>query len=361
MENYASAMNGVCSPKDLETMFQLLYLNFTQPRFDENDYNTLMKMLRAQLENVKSNPDYLMEDKFIDVAYGNNPRRQMVSTEIIDKFSFEALPAIYKKLYPDANSFVFKFVGNVDLETLKPLVEKYIGSIPTSKKPMTFADDKCDPVKGEVTEDFTASMQQPKVSVRYMFSGEMPYTLKNKAALSFLTQALNSRYLVSIREEKGGTYGVQVSGSTEYIPSETYNMTISFDTNEEMADELREIVMKEIEEIAANGPKSEDIEKNREFMLKSWKNSLEQNAARDRNEGDRRDRRQRPQERRHREKPRVHAQELERQPRTECQLDELPQQQIRLRARLPGRLRRGAQDADRRRRTGHGQEGAFRR
>ena len=236
-------------------------------------------MLRAQLENVKSNPDYLMEDKFFDVAYGNNPRRQMVSTEIIDKFSFEALPAIYKKLYPDANSFVFKFVGNVDLETLKPLVEKYIGSIPTSKKPMTFADDKCDPVKGEVTEDFTASMQQPKVSVRYMFSGEMPYTLKNKAALSFLTQALNSRYLVSIREEKGGTYGVQVSGSTEYIPSETYNMTISFDTNEEMADELREIVMKEIEEIAANGPKSEDIEKNREFMLKRWKNSLEQNAS----------------------------------------------------------------------------------
>ena len=151
-------------------------------------------------------------------------------------------------------------MGNVDLETLKPLVEKYIGSIPTSKKPMTFADDKCDPVKGEVTEDFTASMQQPKVSVRYMFSGEMPYTLKNKAALSFLTQALNSRYLVSIREE-------------------TYKLDIRFDTNEEMADELREIVMKEIEEIAANGPKSEDIEKNREFMLKSWKNSLEQNAS----------------------------------------------------------------------------------
>lgn len=279
VENYSSVVNGFCSPKDLETMFQLLYLNFTQPRFDENDYNTLMKMLRAQLDNAKSNPDYLMEDKFIDVAYGNNPRRQMVSTEIIDKFSFEALPAIYKKLYPDANSFVFKFVGNVDLETLKPLVEKYIGSIPTSKKPMTFVNDKCAPVKGEVTEDFKAPMQQPKVSVRYMFSGDMPYKLKNKAALTFLTQALNSRYLVSIREEKGGTYGVHVTGSTAYIPSEAYDMTISFDTNEEMADELREIVMKEIEQIAENGPKSEDIEKNREFMLKSWKNSLEQNAG----------------------------------------------------------------------------------
>jgi len=105
-----------------------------------------------------------------------------------------------------------------------------------------------------------------------MFSGKMPYTLKDKAALTFLTQALNSRYLISIREEKGGTYGVQVSGSTEYIPDETYKLDIRFDTNEEMADELREIVMKEIREIAENGPKTEDIEKNREFMLKSWKN-----------------------------------------------------------------------------------------
>ena len=279
VENYASAVNGYCSPKDLETMMQLLYLNFTQPRFDQNDYNTLMKMLRSQLDNVKSNPDYLMEEKFIDVAYGNNPRRQMISTEIIDKFSFEALPAIYRKLYPDANSFTFTIVGNVDLDALKPLVEKYIGSIPVSKKAMTFADDKCAPVKGDVTEEFTAPMQQPKVSVHYMFSGKMPYTLKDKAALTFLTQALNSRYLISIREEKGGTYGVQVSGSTEYIPDETYKLDIRFDTNEEMADELREIVMKEIREIAENGPKTEDIEKNREFMLKSWKNSLEQNGA----------------------------------------------------------------------------------
>ena len=279
VENYASAVNGYCSPKDLETMMQLLYLNFTQPRFDQNDYNTLMKMLRSQLDNVKSNPDYLMEEKFIDVAYGNNPRRQMISTEIIDKFSFEALPAIYRKLYPDANSFTFTIVGNVDLDALKPLVEKYIGSIPVSKKAMTFADDKCAPVKGDVTEEFTAPMQQPKVSVHYMFSGKMPYTLKDKAALTFLTQALNSRYLISIREEKGGTYGVQVSGSTEYIPDETYKLDIRFDTNEEMADELREIVMKEIREIAENGPKTEDIEKNREFMLKSWKNSLEQNTG----------------------------------------------------------------------------------
>ena len=279
VENYTSAMGGVCSPKDIETMLQLLYLNFTQPRFDRNDYDNLIKMLRTQLDNAKTNPDYLMQEKVIDVTYGNNPRRQMISVEIVDKFDFEQLPAIYEKLYPGANGFVFTFVGNVDLATLKPLVEKYIGSIPTSKKAINYIDDKVAPVTGEVTEEFTVPMQQPKVSVVYQFTGKMPYTLKEKMALTFLTQALNSRYLVSIREEKGGTYGVRVKGTTTYIPHQTYGVTIAFDTNEEMADELREIVMKEIEEIAENGPKTEDIEKTREFMLKSWKNSLEQNGS----------------------------------------------------------------------------------
>ena len=275
---YASAVNASCSPKDIETMLQLVYLNFTQPRFDRNDYDNLMKMLRTQLENAKSNPDFQMQEKVIDVLYGHNPRRQVISTELLDEFSFEALPAIYKKLYPDGNSFRFTFVGNIDPETLKPLVEKYIGSIPASKKPMTFADDKAYPVKGEVTEDFSTPMQQPKVSVNYTFTGDMDYSLENKAALSFLTQALNSRYLVSIREEKGGTYGVQVYGSTDWIPRETYTMTITFDTNAEMADELCEIILKELRTIAEEGPLTEDIEKHREFMLKNWKNSLDENG-----------------------------------------------------------------------------------
>ncbi|MDE6624023.1 MAG: insulinase family protein [Alistipes sp.] len=277
--NYSSAMGGVCSPKDIETMLQLLWLNFTQPRFDENDYNTLIRMIRSQLDNVKSNPDYLMEETFTDVAYGSNPRRQLMSPEIVDRFRFEELPAIYRKLYPGADSFTFFFVGNVDLDTLKPLVEKYIGSLPTTGTPSTFVDDNAAPVKGEVTKDFTAAMQQPKVSVHYLFTGEMPHTLKNKLAMTLLTQALNSRYLISIREEKGGTYGVHVSGSTTYIPTESYQMDIQFDTNAEMADELRAIVMQEIEQIAANGPKAEDIEKTREFLAKNWKNTLEQNGG----------------------------------------------------------------------------------
>ena len=276
--NYSSSLSGVCSPKDLETMLQLLWLNFTQPRFDENDYNTLIRMVRAQLDNVKSNPDYIMEETFTDVAYGSNPRRQLISPEIVDRFRFEELPAIYRKLYPGAGGFTFVFAGNVDPATLLPLAEKYIGSIPASA-PLTCTDDKARPVEGEVTKEFAVPMQQPKVTVNYLFSGTMPYTLENKLALTFLAQALDSRYLVSIREEKGGTYGVSVRPSTEYVPQPSYELRISFDTNDEMADELSEIVLKELNEIAENGPRAEDVEKTREYLLKSWKNSLEQNGS----------------------------------------------------------------------------------
>ena len=144
---------------------------------------------------------------------------------------------------------------------------------------MTWADDKVREVEGEVTEDFTVAMQQPKVSVHFGYSGQMPYSLKNKVAMTFLTQALDSRYLVSIREEKGGTYGVQVGGATSYIPEESYNMAIAFDTNEQMADELCGIIVAEIRRIADEGPQSADIEKTREFLLKEWNNSLEKNAG----------------------------------------------------------------------------------
>lgn len=279
VDNYLSSIKAVCSPKDIETMLQLLYLNFAQPRFDETDYNTLMKMIRAQLENAKSNPDFVMQERFTDIAYGHNPRRQVTTAEMTDAFRFETLPALHHKLYPGADSFTFVFVGNVDLATLKPLVEKYIGSLPVAGKKMQAVDDHAAPVKGGIDESFRVAMQQPKVSVHYLFSGDMPYTFADRLALTFLTQALDSRYLVSIREEKGGTYGVGVYGSAEYLPNETYKMHIVFDTNEEMADELLEIVMKEIEKIAEEGPLTEDIEKNREFLLKDWKNSLEKNNS----------------------------------------------------------------------------------
>lgn len=276
-DEYLNEISGTCSPKDVETMMQLLYLQFTEPRFNENDYNTLMNLLRSQLANIKKNPDYMMEVKKLQAQYNNHPLRQELSEEMMESFDFKQLPAIYKKLYEGINNYTFVFVGNIAPETLKPLVEKYIGSIPCKGQKREASDDGIRKVKGVNETLFHASMLQPKVSVYYDFTGENTFGLKEKVTMNFLAQALNARYLVSIREEKGGTYGVNVSGNVSYLPKPHYELEIMFDTNEEMADELMEAVMAEFKALAKNGPVSEDIEKHREFMLKQFKNGLEQN------------------------------------------------------------------------------------
>ena len=268
------------SPKDIETILQLIYLNFTAPRFDETDLQNIKNMYVPYFRNMESDPSYIMGKNYIETMYGNHPRRQMTKADDIEALSIADLQAVHKALYSYANDFRFQIVGNVDLETLKPLVEKYLGSLPTSKKSVyKVEDDGVRMVQGEVVNDFTASMQQPKVSVYLTFNGALENNAKNRLVLDLLSRALDSRYLVSIREEKGGTYGVQVAGSIEKYPVEAYSMAIMFDTNEVLADELVEICMKEIRKIAEEGPLATDIENSREFLKKNYGNVLEQNGG----------------------------------------------------------------------------------
>ncbi|MBQ6613199.1 MAG: insulinase family protein [Alistipes sp.] len=277
---YEHAVNAGGSPKDIETILQLIYLNYTAPRFDQTDLDNMKKMYVPYFTNMEQDPNYIASKNYVETLYGNNPRRQMTKAADFETLTLESLANVHKQLYSYANDFRFVIAGNVDLETLKPLVEKYIGSLPTAKKSVySVVDDGVRIVKGEVTNDFTAKMQQPKVSVLLTFSGDLADNAKNRMVLNLLSRALDSRYLISIREEKGGTYGVQVQDGISKYPVEHYQMLIAFDTNEQLADELVEICLKEIRTIAENGPIAEDIEKSREFLRKNYNNVLESNSG----------------------------------------------------------------------------------
>ncbi len=275
--DYTSSVTGFGSPKDLETLMQLLYLTFAEPRFNEDDFNVTMGQLNSYVANLTSNPDFLVGTEIQKTLYGNSPRRQQISPELLGKITFERLEPVYRSLIANINDFDVYITGNVNLDTLKPLVEKYIGSINSSKKLTPKTDDGVRYVKGEVVNDFRVAMQQPKVGVYRFYTGEIPYTLENKIAMGFLSSALTSRYTVSIREEKGGTYGVGVGGrlSDKFEPN--YMLQIQFDTNEQMADELSEIVVAELKKIAEQGPLATDIDKTREYLLKEWQNQLRDN------------------------------------------------------------------------------------
>ena len=278
-DDYTTTIVGGGSPKDLETIMQLLYLRFTAPRFNEDDFKATMSQYISYVENLKSNPDYKSSSEQLKTLYKNNYRRQQISTEVLNAIKYERLEPIYRALTANAADYTVYVVGNVNLETLQPMVEKYIGSLPTSKKITKRIDDGVNYATGEVINDFRHPMQQPKVTVCRIYTGEIEYNLENSVTMNFLQDILRTRYTASIREEKGGTYSVGVGGSVAALYNPTYELVVQFDTNEAMADELSEIVVAELKQIAANGPKSEDLEKVREYMVKEWNNRLVQNGA----------------------------------------------------------------------------------
>lgn len=269
---------GSASPKDIETLLQLVYLNFTAPRFDEGDFQIFYNQYKNYLENMNSNPDYIFQKALLSTVYGGDERAQVISAELLDKVNFERLEVINRVLYPDADEFLFTFVGNVDPETLRPLVEKYIGSIPTTSQQLGFVDDNRRVVKGDVTNDFSVAMQQPKVSLFVALSGDLDYTLKNRLTLRLLTSALSNRYLETVREKMGATYSIGAGGSIDDKPLQEYFVQVMCDTNERQADHVVATIIAEIARIYLNGPLAEDIDKTREFLLKNHKGTLELNG-----------------------------------------------------------------------------------
>ena len=277
--SYEHAVNAGGSPKDIETILQLMYLNFTSPRFDQTDLDNMKKMYIPYFTNMESDPNYICSKELQKTLYGNNPRRQATSVAQIEALNIPALQNVHAKLFSFAEDFRFIIAGNVDLNTLKPLVEKYIGSLPTSKDVEYAVVDDGVRYAGNITNEFRTKMEQPKVSVRLIYTGAMEDNAKNRLIVDLLSRALDSRYMVSIREEKGGTYGVSVQGAVDEYPTENYFVAIVFDTNDQLADELVEICDKEIRKIAEEGPLADDVAKAKEFLQKNYTNVLDNNSG----------------------------------------------------------------------------------
>ena len=275
---YTNGFSASASPKDLETMFQLLYLSFTAPRFDKADYDVMMSQLTAAYGNVASDPQFKLQEVMTETMYGNNPRREMLTFDQLGNISFEKIQKVYKQLYSNPDDFTYLIVGNVDLETLKPMVEKYIGSLPKTKKKFTMVDDGVRYAQGRVENHFTMPMQMPKASVVTILNGEMPYTLENNLAMDFFAQLLTIRYTETMREEKGGTYGVSAFGQTAFLPVDAYLYLTLFDTEPAMVDELKQDIINEIEKMAAGDVREDVMVKIKEYFTKQYPDQLKQNG-----------------------------------------------------------------------------------
>ena len=251
-------VSGQSTPKDLETALQLVYLYFTDPRFDENEYQNGINQINAMLPNVKANPDFQFDLAMDKAIYGNNPRVVKLTDETIAKANLATMERVYRELFKDAAGATLTIVGNVDLETLKPMVEKYIGSLPKGKKATEInKDNLIEIVKGEVNETVKLEMQAPKSTVLQLYTAYVPVDTKKSVALDAANYIIDMIYTKTIREDEGGTYGVGTSMVAQRAPQERVLTQVYFNTNPESVEKLSALAVKGLKELAANGPSQE--------------------------------------------------------------------------------------------------------
>lgn len=278
IDTYSEGMNGSCSPKDLETMMQLIYLYFTAPRADEEAFQSYAQRTKAALENQELNPMTTFSDSLIMVLYNNHPLAMRTKAENIDKIDYAKAMEINKDRFKDPNNFTFYFVGNIDEDTFKPLVETYLGSLKKKKNKETWKDINLGIAEGDHICHYEKEMQNPKTTIYMVINGTMDYNYRNKLYMKALSDVMDIYYTRSIREEEGGTYGVGVMGQVTNTPKNAYLFLIAFDTNKDMYEKLMGKVYEGLNDVAENGPAQEDLTKVVENLYKKRAEQLEENS-----------------------------------------------------------------------------------
>ncbi|WP_277121067.1 M16 family metallopeptidase [Bacteroides ndongoniae] len=271
-------ITGSCSPKDFETMMQLTYLSFTAPRKDMDAFASLKSRIKAQLESAESNPLSSINDTIQKMMYGYHPRYFSMKPEMVDQINYDRIIEMYKDRFADASDFRFFLVGNVDIEKVKPLIEQYLGALPSIGRKETFRDNHMDIAKGMLENTYAKEQQTPMATVFMLYSGKCKYDLKDNLLMSFLTQALDMVYTEEVREKEGGTYGVSSYGQLSKHPNEKFMLQIVYQTDPAKKDHLNGIIDAQMKKMASEGPTEEHLQKIKEYMLKKYKDNQKENG-----------------------------------------------------------------------------------
>ena len=281
ISGYGESLNGSSTIKDFETLLQLNYLYFTAPRRDEESFQTLMSILGSQLANRDKNPKVAWSDSVQMMASNNSERTLILNKALLEKVSLDKALEIYKARFANPADFTFFFVGNVDPADaeFQALVCTWLGGLNTSKKLEKAADDKVRVAMGIQKNYFTRKMETKTASNRIQYTSyDMPYTLANDLNMEMIGRILSTRYLESIREREGGSYGVGCAAWMNRHPVPYAQLIMQFDTDPEKQEKLMNIIHEEVMTIVENGPLAKDLQKEKESMLKDFEEDLEKNS-----------------------------------------------------------------------------------
>ncbi len=270
-------MAGGSTPQDLETMFQLLYLRFTQPRADPTAFAAMASQARALLANQMASPEVVF-NQAIDAALSqNHPRRRPETPATVDKWDLAKSMAFYKARFGDASNFTFVFVGSFTPDAIRPFVETYIASLPATRAHETWRDLGITPPRGVVEKTIEKGIA-PKSEVAIVFSGPFQYDDAHILALRTLTLVLQSRLLDTIRQELGGTYSITATPDADKLPRPEYRVRIEWTCDPARTADLVQRVFREIEFVRDTRLQPGQMRLIRETLLREFEANSQDNG-----------------------------------------------------------------------------------
>lgn len=274
----SETVSGSCVKKDLETLLQLTYLHFTAPRKDLEAYNSAIQRSKANMKNAELQPTTALKDTIAKVVYDNNIRAMRTKPEDLDRINYDRIIELYKERFADANDFEFFIVGDCDADTIAPLLAKYLGALPTKKGSETYKVIDLKMVDGIRKNVFEKHQETPNAIVLFIYHAPVKMNLRNRIIMSMLDQLMDMLYTETVREDEGGAYGVPVNAGLSRYPQEEATVQIQLPTAPEKRERMTELVYKGVDDMVNNGPKAEDLQKVKEYMLRSHEESLKNNG-----------------------------------------------------------------------------------
>ncbi|HEX2644971.1 MAG TPA: insulinase family protein [Thermoanaerobaculia bacterium] len=269
-------IQGGAAPRDVETLFQLVSLRLTAPRRDETAFQSFLTRMQAFIANRLAQPDEVFQDEMTKALTGNHPRWQPLTPDFVKKIDLAKAEKVYRDRFADFSGFTFILVGNFTPESIKPLVQTYIASLPATGRKETWRDVGVRLPTGVVKVNVNKGLE-PKAQVQIVFTGESAFDRENRHMLGALATLLEIRLREILREDLSAVYGVEVSSDFAQRPRQQYNLAISFTCDPAKADELVQATFGEIESIQKNGVPENYVQQIRETERRNRQLALKEN------------------------------------------------------------------------------------
>ena len=258
IEEMYEGLNGRALRRDLETMFQLTYLTFTQPRADPEAFRAMTGQATAALANREALPETAFEDALSAAVSQNHPRARPMNSAFVAQMNLASSLAFYKDRFADASDFTFVLVGSFDLPTIKPLVERYLGSLPALGRKEAGRDVGIRPPSGVVEKDVTKG-STPKSEVGVVFTGPFQNNPRNRVIVQAMANTLGGNLQRVLREDLGGTYGVRVTPDFTKQPIEEYRVSVTFACDPARTQDLVKALFAVVDDFKTSGPSAGQV------------------------------------------------------------------------------------------------------